>query len=97
MREHALRLSSDPSCESVPRSEYPSPCPGERSVSTELETSKLKLRVCAPGEVGRSPWPMHRNRQHVEYQLYLDFVADKALYQYSEIGADWQTSPPAAW
>lgn len=76
LREHALRFNSSISCERIERRDYPSTCPGPRPLSAEIETSRVNLRACAPGDVGVSPWTMSRNRQDIDEELYLDFTFD---------------------
>lgn len=73
LREHALRLNSSISCERISREEYPSTCPGPRPLSTDIETDRVTLRACAPGDMGVSPWTESRNRQDIDEELYLDF------------------------
>ena len=80
LREHALRLNSSITCDNIPRSEYPSTCPGERPLVTEIDTENVELRICAPGEVGRHPWSKTRNREDIEEELYIDFQLSGELW-----------------
>lgn len=73
LREHALRLNSSITCKSVPRRDFPSQCAGSRPLEVEIRRSDVKMRVCVPGEIGRHPWTLSRDRQDIEEELFMDF------------------------
>lgn len=81
LRQHALRLNSSVTCDYIRRSEYPSTCPGERPLVTEIDRENVALRICAPGEVGLHPWSRSRNREDVEEELYFDFQMSREFRQ----------------
>ncbi|THU89073.1 hypothetical protein K435DRAFT_969251 [Dendrothele bispora CBS 962.96] len=72
LRQHAIRFNSSVTCEHIPRSDYPTTCAGVRPMVMELDRPGLKMRVCAPGEIGHYPWTLSRNRQDISEELYLD-------------------------
>ena len=76
LREHALRLNSSVSCEHIPRSKYPLNCPGTKPLDMKIKRPNVNISVCAPGEVGVSPWTLSRNRQDIDEELYIDLQVD---------------------
>ncbi|KAJ6188119.1 hypothetical protein N7519_003027 [Penicillium mononematosum] len=74
LREHAIRLNSSAVCEKIPRARFPSTCLGKRPFQTSFSSSRLDIRVCAPGEYWVSPWTLSRNRQDISEELFLDVI-----------------------
>lgn len=76
LREHAIRLNSTSDCVTVPSSEYPTVCPGDRPFVTNLSGDMLNIRICAPGTYGQSPWTLSRDRQDIQERLWIDVTVD---------------------
>ncbi|KAJ6450164.1 hypothetical protein C8R45DRAFT_1224178 [Mycena sanguinolenta] len=72
LRQHAIRMNSSTSCESIPRASFPTTCGGARPVQAAFSNEFIEMRVCAPGEVGTTPWTLSRNRQDISEELYID-------------------------
>lgn len=79
LREHALRLNSSVSCEAIPRSEMPDPCPGARPFETHVKRSGVELNICAPGDSDEFPFTPSRHRQDFSEELYIDFNMDRSM------------------
>ncbi|KAF8164362.1 hypothetical protein K438DRAFT_2067300 [Mycena galopus ATCC 62051] len=72
LRQHAIRMNSSASCESIPRASFPATCGGARPVQAAFSNEFIDVRVCAPGEIGTSPWTLSRDRQDISEELYID-------------------------
>ncbi|KAJ7682004.1 hypothetical protein DFH06DRAFT_285334 [Mycena polygramma] len=72
LRQHAMRMNSSASCESIPRASFPATCGGARPVQAAFSNEFIDVRVCAPGEIGTSPWTLSRDRQDISEELYID-------------------------
>ncbi len=72
LRYHALRQQSEARCDTVPRSSFPSTCPGDSPFTTSLSQPGMTIRVCSPGAANQSPWKRTRNRQDVSEDLWID-------------------------
>ena len=83
LREHALRLNSSVSCSPISRRDYPTTCVGDHPFVTTFETSRrLGVRVCAPGDLTRSPWTLSRDRQDIAEEVFIDmFVPSESSLQ----------------
>jgi hypothetical protein len=86
LRQHALRLNSSVSCENVTASEFPEVCAGSRPLSLEVRRNNVNVSICVPGEIGRHPWTLSRNRQDLEEELFLDL-------QYAGENNSWYNYP----
>lgn len=73
LREHALRLNSSVSCQNVTRSEFPTQCAGLRPLDLKISRQNLNISICVPGEVGKRPWTLSRNRQTIKEEIFIDF------------------------
>jgi hypothetical protein len=80
LREHALRFNSSVTCQNISRSSFPSPCAGLRPLDVSIRRPNLEIRVCAPGEIGKYPWSMSRNRETIEEELYIDLQSGPDIY-----------------
>lgn len=72
LREHAIRLNTSVSCETVPRSSYPDVCPGDRPLTGEFSNSETRNRYCVSGDYTAVPWSIDRNRQDIVEELWVD-------------------------
>jgi hypothetical protein len=72
LRQHAIRMNSSASCESIPRASFPSSCGGARPVEAVFSNDFIDVRVCVPGEIGTSPWTLSRDRQDISEEVYID-------------------------
>ncbi|KAF8185543.1 hypothetical protein K438DRAFT_1973841 [Mycena galopus ATCC 62051] len=72
LRQHAIRMNSSASCESIPQASFPATCGGARLVQAAFSNEFIDVRVCAPGEIGTSPWTLSRDRQDISEELYID-------------------------
>ena len=72
LRYHSLRQQSEAHCETVPRSAFPSTCPGDAPFTASLLNQSMVVRVCSPGSTDRSPWTATRNRQTISEDLWID-------------------------
>lgn len=72
LRQHAMRLNSSIECSHVPRSNFPSTCPGARPFTNSFSHSLLDIRVCIPGEYGVYAWTPISHRQDLAEELFLD-------------------------
>lgn len=87
LRDLALRLNMSVGCTLVPQSDFPSTCPGENPLSQifsninistptpfgDLAHPRYRARVCAPGNVGYSPWKDTADRQDISEEFWLDY------------------------
>lgn len=50
-------------------------------IKTLGDTKNVTIRICAPGDYGKSPWTLSRGRQDITEELYVDvwFPGDTAL------------------
>ncbi|PWY83250.1 hypothetical protein BO94DRAFT_495556 [Aspergillus sclerotioniger CBS 115572] len=81
LREHALRLNSTSACVTVPASEFPQTCPGDRPFVTNLTApDTLDIRICVPGVYGQTPWTLSRDRQDISEEMWIDVVPQ--LWEY---------------
>ncbi|KAJ6479128.1 hypothetical protein C8R45DRAFT_832888 [Mycena sanguinolenta] len=78
LRQHAIRINSSASCASIPRTNFPATCGGARPVQAAFSNEFIDMRVCAPGEIGTTPWTLSRNRQDISEELYIDVVISPA-------------------
>lgn len=88
LRQHAMRLNSSIECTEIDRSEFPNPCTGARPLVIDypLGTAKydVGVQICVPGEYGRSPWTLSRNRQDLDEEMFLAFnIKQNQGYDYS--------------
>lgn len=79
LRNLALRLNMSVSCALVPQSDFPSSCPGDNPLSNtfsnintstsspfgDLDHPHYRVRICAPGNKGLSPWTDTPDRQDI--------------------------------
>lgn len=91
LREHIMRLNSTASCTSLDLSDFPATCAGENPFQASLEYKSLygwgrpdanisTVDICAPGDLGKHPWTVSRNRQDLSEEVFLKFNG----YQYDE-------------
>lgn len=87
LRSLALRLNMSVSCALVPQSDFPSTCPGDYPLSNtfsnintstsapfgDLNHPRYRARICAPGNMGLSPWKDTPDRQDISEELWLDY------------------------
>ena len=87
LRDLALRLNVSVSCDLVPQSEFPSPCPGDYPLAQtftnikpsfltpfgDLRHPRYRARICAPGNALSSPWNNTADRQDIIEELWLDY------------------------
>jgi hypothetical protein len=72
LRQHAIRMNSSASCESIPRASFPASCGGARPVEAVFSNDFIDVRVCVPGEIGTSSWTLSRDRQDISEEVYID-------------------------
>lgn len=78
LRQHAVRLNSSISCTSVPREQFPTPCGGPNPYTTQYSSnlaadlSALEVNICAPGDQGKVPWTISRDRQDIAEEVFID-------------------------
>jgi hypothetical protein len=77
LREHALRMNSSVSCELIPKSQFPTSCPGSNPFTATYAANppinvSLELSVCAPGNQTAVPWTISRNRQDISEELFIN-------------------------
>lgn len=72
LREHAVRFNSTASCEMVPRSWFPSSCPGTNPLAGEFSSRETQNRFCVPGDYTVHPWTIDRDRQDITEELWVD-------------------------
>lgn len=72
LREHAIRLNTSVSCETVPRLSFPEICPGERPLAGEFSNQETRNRFCVAGDYTSVPWTIDRNRQDITEELWVD-------------------------
>jgi hypothetical protein len=73
LREHALRLNTTVTCKNITSAHFPSPCSGQRPLDVHIHRPNLNISICVPGEVGKNPWTLSRNRQTIDEELFIDF------------------------
>lgn len=78
LRQHIMRLNSTVSCAALPLSDYPASCSGANPLQTSFDyTSSANyarnatVDICAPGEAGKYPWTLSRNRQDLSEELFI--------------------------
>lgn len=77
-----MRLNSTTECSRIARDQFPATCDGTMPLIKTLDDTKnMTVRVCAPGDYGRSPWTLSRDRQDITEELYVDvwFPGDATL------------------
>ncbi|KAF9267045.1 hypothetical protein L218DRAFT_1063442 [Marasmius fiardii PR-910] len=79
LRQHAMRMNSSAHCTPIHKDNFPSSCPGTHPIQSSFGNSFINVRVCAPGEVGVSPWSLSRNRQDIAEELYIDMELSPAM------------------
>ncbi len=90
LREHALRLNSSLQCDlgknfpSFCPGENPFTANYTWKATVNTTTPEngagrtfnlLQFRVCAPGDVSKSPWDLNNDRQDITEDVYLDYLA----------------------
>jgi len=99
LRNLALQLNVSVSCTSVAQSDFPSSCSGvnplnlnfsningsESAPYGDSQNPRFRARICAPGDIGTSPWKYTSDRQDVYEELWLDFrwTADPPDHPYA--------------
>ena len=81
LRDLALRLNISVGCTLVPQSDFPSTCPGDYPLSQTFSNinvsnpnvPRYRARICAPGNVGYSPWKDTADRQDISEEFWLDY------------------------
>ncbi|KAM0796359.1 hypothetical protein BDR22DRAFT_976251 [Usnea florida] len=83
LRNLALRLNISVGCTLVPQSDFPSTCPGDYPLSQTFSNININVsnpnipryraRICAPGNVGYSPWKNTADRQDISEEFWLDY------------------------
>ncbi|KAF1925694.1 uncharacterized protein M421DRAFT_69417 [Didymella exigua CBS 183.55] len=87
LREHIMRLNSTASCTSVDMSAFPATCAGGNPFQASLQYKALydwgnsdanisAVDICAPGDLGRHPWTLSRNRQELSEEVFLKITGD---------------------
>lgn len=88
LREHVTRLNSTVSCTSLDMSGFPAMCAGENPFQASLEyrgdydwgksdSNSSAIDICAPGDLGKHPWTVSRNRQELSEEVFLRFSGDE--------------------
>lgn len=78
LREHAIRLNSSVTCESIATESFPVQCEGSRPFVTSYNrTDDMSLKICVPGDSTVFPWSLSRDRQDIEERL---FIQAKVYY-----------------
>ncbi|KAH7355564.1 hypothetical protein BKA66DRAFT_382204, partial [Pyrenochaeta sp. MPI-SDFR-AT-0127] len=72
LRHRAMRLNSTVECEVIDRSAFPSPCHGGNPFLTAFGRTGLNVRLCVPGQRGKFPWNITRNRQDIVEEVFVD-------------------------
>lgn len=84
LREHIMRLNSTASCSSLDISEFPATCSGDNPFQASLQYKGTYdwgrtnenvsiVDICAPGDLGKHPWTVSRNRQELSEEVFLKF------------------------
>lgn len=87
LRDLTLRLNVSVGCSLVPQSDFPSKCPGAYPLSQtfsniniststpfgDLAHPRYRARICAPGNMGFSPWKDTADRQDISEEFWLDY------------------------
>ncbi|KAF1357237.1 hypothetical protein EJ07DRAFT_68758, partial [Lizonia empirigonia] len=78
LRQHIMRLNSTVSCAALPLSDYPASCSGANPFQTSFDYTSVTyygrnatVDICAPGELGKYPWTLSRNRQELSEELFI--------------------------
>ncbi|KAF3051139.1 hypothetical protein E8E11_009455 [Didymella keratinophila] len=88
LQEHIMRLNSTASCISLEMSEFPPTCSGENPFQASFEYRGVyewgqsdvnisTVDICAPGNLGKYPWTVSRNRQGLSEEMFLKFISGK--------------------
>jgi hypothetical protein len=88
LREHTMRLNSTATCNSLEMSSFPATCRGENPLQASLkyqgtydwgrpDRNISTVEICAPGDVGKHPWTLSRNRQDLSEEVFLKFTGDE--------------------
>lgn len=88
LREHIMRLNSSASCVSLEASAFPATCSGADPFQASLEYKGLyqwgtdnknisTIEICAPGDLGKTPWTLSRNRQDLSEEVFLRIKEDR--------------------
>ena len=68
-----MRLNSTTECSRIARDQFPATCEGTMPLIKTLDDPKnITIRICAPGNYGKSPWTLSRDRQDITEELYVD-------------------------
>lgn len=75
LKHRIMRLNSTVTCVESNDSDYPSSCDGsDPFTATFGESGRLKVRICVPGQRGRFPWTVSRNRQAITEELFINVL-----------------------
>lgn len=74
LRQHALRLNTTHSCETINPSTYPTKCPGSKPFTGSFSNEYVEIRFCAPGDYEHVLWTMSRNRLDRSELFFIDFT-----------------------
>lgn len=91
LREHLMRMHSSLSCRNTTLSEFPSTCSGTNPFQASWSYVKPvndyngTLDLCAPGDQGKYPWTLSRNRQDITEEVWFKYRETHAS-QYAEGG-----------
>ena len=89
LREHAMRLNSSVSCNTILPDAYPSTCGGSLPFDTSFSREgQFDMEVCVPGDQGTSLWTLSRDRQDISEDMFIKVripPESDLMYQ----GADW--------
>ena len=77
LRQHALRMSSSVSCELIPKSQFPTTCPGSNPFTVTYVANppinvSLELSICTPGNQTAVPWTISRIRQDISEEMFIN-------------------------
>lgn len=84
LREHIMRFNSSVSCANISTADYPSTCSGRTPFQASFKydesyhpDNNATVDICAPGELGKYPWTLSRNRQELTEEVFLKLTGTR--------------------
>ncbi|KAJ4985530.1 hypothetical protein SVAN01_09001 [Stagonosporopsis vannaccii] len=79
LRQHLMRMNSNVTCTNLTLAEFPSTCTGTNPFQASWDYLNRgtyyngTLEICAPGDQGKHPWTLSRNRQDITEELFFKY------------------------
>ena len=84
LRHRAMRLNSTVECTEIEQSSFPSICDGQSPFDVAFGSpNQLGVRICVPGQRGKIPWELSRNRQDITEDIFVDVDTANATESYT--------------